>query len=351
MALIYFGNPDAPLVSVIIPAHNAMPTLASTLASCCSQTHSNIEIIVVDDGSSDSTPDVTASWQLRDPRIRLVSNTVPTGVGGARNRGAREARGEVLCFVDADDLLAPESICRRLAVLRRDGADLCYSWSAVIDEADNVVRARSHSGLKEGAFGALVKYGNVLGNGSCIIVTRRAFDAVGGYDEGLFRAGAQGCEDYAFYLAVARRFGFTCCEEALVGYRVYPTNMSSNIERMLRSFDIVQQKLLVGNPELAEDTLFARNRYLLFSGIISLQRGRWKVATDCLRQIGSQFPRHVVRMVLEKIRNRWRQHDLLPRGSRFPSGYRADTAPAGMTQAITAPDRVLAGSYGERSEN
>lgn len=101
-----------PLVSVIIPAHNSAAYLAEAIESALAQTHSPLEIIVVDDGSTDNTNDVIQSFTPRVVAARM-SNGWP---GAARNRGLSTARGEFIQFLDADDLLLPSKIADSLAV-------------------------------------------------------------------------------------------------------------------------------------------------------------------------------------------------------------------------------------------
>lgn len=95
----------APLISVIIPAYNSARWLSRCLESVCGQTLENIEIICVDDGSSDDSPAILEAYARRDPRIRLHSLGTNRGVSTARNTGIAAARGEWLSFVDSDDFM------------------------------------------------------------------------------------------------------------------------------------------------------------------------------------------------------------------------------------------------------
>jgi glycosyltransferase involved in cell wall biosynthesis len=97
------GAAHQPLVSVIIPARNAARTLAETLLSICAQSLAELEVIVVDDGSTDATADIVRCHAKDDPRIRLLQQRA-IGVCAAKNTGARAARGEYLTFLDSDDL-------------------------------------------------------------------------------------------------------------------------------------------------------------------------------------------------------------------------------------------------------
>lgn len=109
---------DARLVSVIIPAYNMARYLGECLDSLLRQTHSTLEIIVVDDGSTDTTNDLLRRYSELDSRIRTLSTATPrSGPSVARNLGLDHASGEYFCFVDSDDICHPDMICRLLAAL------------------------------------------------------------------------------------------------------------------------------------------------------------------------------------------------------------------------------------------
>ena len=114
---------STPLVSVVIPAYNAEKTLARTLQSVLSQTESSLQIIVVDDGSQDSTLSIARSFAAQDSRVTAVS-IPPSGVSAARNRGISLSKGKYIRFVDADDTLPPDSMAQMVSRAERDGADL-----------------------------------------------------------------------------------------------------------------------------------------------------------------------------------------------------------------------------------
>jgi glycosyltransferase involved in cell wall biosynthesis len=96
-----------PLISVIVPVYNAEKTIRRTAASIRAQTYRNLEILLVDDGSSDSTPEILKELSEQDRRIRVIRQE-NAGAGAARNRGIREASGEYVGFIDADDRIEAE---------------------------------------------------------------------------------------------------------------------------------------------------------------------------------------------------------------------------------------------------
>lgn len=108
---------------MIAPAYNRANTLAATVRSALAQTESNFELIIVDDGSTDPTPDVIKQMVSQDSRVRGLVHTGLKGPGGARNTGAAQARAPWIAFLDSDDLWRPgetHAILRRLRSLSGD---------------------------------------------------------------------------------------------------------------------------------------------------------------------------------------------------------------------------------------
>lgn len=109
-------NPaDAPLVSVVIPSHNCERYIAETIGSVLGQTHRDVEVLVVDDGSTDRTREIAGAF---GSPVRLIEQD-NAGVCVARNRGAREARGRFVCFMDHDDYWFPDKLARQVDAMRR----------------------------------------------------------------------------------------------------------------------------------------------------------------------------------------------------------------------------------------
>lgn len=220
--------PGASTVAVVIPAYNAAATIDATLRSVRGQTHRALDIVVVDDGSSDATAAIAARHARQDARIRVVSQP-NGGVARARNTGIRASDAALVAPIDADDLWHPDTIARQLAALERGGPSvgLVYTWSATLDRAGRVVGLHQRATVAGDSVRPLLRK-NVLENASCTLFRRAAFEQAGGYEPALRDAGAQGCEDWLFSLAVARHWHFAVVPAFLTGYRVLPGNMSSN---------------------------------------------------------------------------------------------------------------------------
>ena len=114
-----------PVVSVILPAYNAAPFIEAALASLAAQTLADIEILAIDDASTDGTADLLEAAARGDPRIRLLRQSVNAGPSAARNRGLAEARGRWIALLDADDSYAPERLEQLVALAEANDAQLC----------------------------------------------------------------------------------------------------------------------------------------------------------------------------------------------------------------------------------
>lgn len=252
-----------PLVSVVVPLFNGAPTIVRTLESVLAQTWQALEVIVVDDGSTDAGGELVARTAARDDRVRLVAQP-NAGVAAARNLGAGQARGEFLAFVDADDLWSPVKLDLQMAAALEGGLNvgLVYTWAALIDEADRIYSLEHRPTAEGWVFRELCR-GNVVGNGSSPLISRFAFERVGGFDPSLRARGAQGCEDLMIYLRIAEQFEFRVIRRHLTGYRVSRDNMSSNALRMLRSCELTLASFQDRYPQYRKE-LEAHRRGMIY---------------------------------------------------------------------------------------
>jgi len=239
------------LVSIITPAYNAERFIAETLASARTQTYGNLEIIVVDDGSTDGTQSVVEGIAAVDRRVQLLRQP-NRGVAAARNLGIERARGEFIAPLDADDIWHPEKIARQVAAMREGGAKvgMVYTWSVRIDETRHTLTRPSNvPDYKGNVYPFLVLY-NFVGNGSTPLLRRSAVLEVGGYDQSLRARGGEGCEDQLLYLILAERYEAALVPAFLVGYRMSTSNMSNNTRQMSRGHDLVIEAVRARHPEL-----------------------------------------------------------------------------------------------------
>jgi hypothetical protein len=303
------------LVSVIVPAYNAAATLDETLRSVRSQTHRELEILVVDDGSSDATLEIARRHAEQDPRLRIISQK-NAGVAAARNRGIAESKGELVAPVDADDLWSPDKIERQLQALREGGdrVGLVYTWYSHID-ADGQVMGTVQP-MESGDVLEPICFGNFVGNGSSTLMRKSAVLEVGGYDPSLRARNAQGCEDILLYFRIAERYHFALVADSLTGYRQTANNMSSDHLQMYRSWTIVTQQMHDRQPEHSREIAAGSIRFTFWLLERAYRARRWG---NVLR-LGATLPQTVVQALTYRLVGRatgrlWRRARLVLYGA------------------------------------
>lgn len=273
----------APLVSVVVPAFNAEVTIARTLQSIVAQTYKDLEIIVVNDGSTDGTAGIVEGFVRADPRVRLVCQP-NGGVASARNHGLRIARGTYFAPIDADDVWAPENIYEQVTALEAGGPSVTFSFAAsfIIDEADRRrERTRPRPKARADYVGLLRR--NWVGNGSAAVFRRDAVVAAGGYDESLRARKAQGAEDWKLALKLAAKGTVIALPKELIGYRDMPNSMSMDPVTMTRSTMLVIDEMRRFGPRLPP-WHFWHARTTVHIGLFYrwIYAGRWGGACLCL---------------------------------------------------------------------
>jgi glycosyltransferase involved in cell wall biosynthesis len=219
---------------VIVPAWNAEHTLAETLCSARAQTHRNLEILIIDDGSGDSTPAIAAEFCAFEPRARLISKD-RGGLASARNRGIDEAKGEFIAPLDSDDLWHPEKIERQLRTFAEgpESVGLVYCWYRMIDEAGRVTEKPWAPVVEGSVFAEHLKLS--FGTGSSPLISRSALGDLR-YSTELGTLTEGGTEDWLLQLHIAADYEVACTRAFLLGYRQRPDSMSADTLRMIRSY-------------------------------------------------------------------------------------------------------------------
>ncbi|MEP2734876.1 MAG: glycosyltransferase family A protein [Erythrobacter sp.] len=238
-----------PTFSVIIPAYNAATTLRSTVESAQKQTIKNIQIIIVDDGSTDQTTQIMLELASEDPRIRAISQS-NSGVSAARNFGAKMARGRLLAFLDADDQWQPDKLVYHLAIHEADELiDASFAKVAFCPEKNGeIVDGRSVSATP---YGYIDLSDVLIENATCttsnLVIDAVAFAEIGGFDESLRYA-----EDQELLVRLIEQGrlirGISAC---LVKYRMSEDGLSCDFEAMLHNWRSFAAEWL-GSEELAK---------------------------------------------------------------------------------------------------
>jgi len=231
-----------PLVSVIIPARNAAETIEAALRSLAAQKGVSWEAIVVDDGSTDATPEIVQRWLQRDGRLRLVRRS-PQGVSASRNAGLAVARGEWVCFLDADDWLAPGALARLLALSRRNPEAAVLVGEAARVSQDGRLWPYPSRDLSD-PFAVLAAHCAFPIHSA--LARRSVVRSLGGFDENLCSS-----EDWDLWQRIARsglRFAQTRHRVAL--YRARPGSLSRNLPTAAEQGLLVMRQAHAPDPRL-----------------------------------------------------------------------------------------------------
>ena len=256
---------DVPgLVTVVIPAFNAATTLDETLESARAQTYRDLEIIIVDDGSGDATPEIAARHASADPRVRVIAQN-RKGVAAARNAGVEAAHGAWVAPLDADDLWHPQKIEKQMAATRGSDAALAlvYTWRRLIDETGQSLPDQHAPRFSGDVLRALLG-GDFIGTGSSPLILRAALRAMGGYDTTLKEADGQGCEDWDLYVRLAEHYRFAVVAEPLTLYRIGRAGQSADPMRMVRLHDRVAEGFRQRFPAFHKELGVARRNLLVW---------------------------------------------------------------------------------------
>jgi glycosyltransferase involved in cell wall biosynthesis len=222
------------MVTVVMPAHNMERYIERALRSAVNQSYPNLDILVIDDGSTDRTAEIAGRFARRYPNVRVV-RTANGGVAAARNLGVELADSFYVAFLDADDLWAYDKVEKQVAALAAHGHEpewaACYTLYRTIDEDDGIIG----NGPVMSARGAIFEEHlecNHVGNGSSLLVRRDVAIAVGGFNPQYAQNGIGGCEDFEFQLKILQHHKMELVQEFGVGYRIHQAQMSADIWRM-----------------------------------------------------------------------------------------------------------------------
>jgi glycosyltransferase involved in cell wall biosynthesis len=246
-----------PQVSVIMPVYNVERYVAAAIRSVLTQTFSNFELIIVDDGGNDASMEICRSF--KDHRVRIIKQA-NRGLAGARNTGIRNAQGDFIALLDSDDIWREDKLAQHMEHLRANPAvGVSYSASELIDE----------SGCSIGLF-QLPKLANItvrdvfcrnpVGNGSAPVFRREALDAIvfidsrhGQPEQRWFDEDFRYSEDIECWMRIACQtdWKFEGLEEPLTLYRIVAGGLSANADGMYQYWCRMHDKVDGYSPEVA----------------------------------------------------------------------------------------------------
>ncbi len=239
-----------PVVSVVVAAYNMGQYIEVAVRSVLDQTFSDLEVIVVDDGSTDGTPDVMCAFE-QESRVRYIRQA-NAGQPRAKNAGVKAARGRFIAFCDADDVWVVDKLSKQLRIFDADDRiGVVYSQVATIDPDGNRTGEITGDGPSGSVLNELfVK--NFVPFGTSV-VRREVIDEIGMFDETL----AMGI-DWDLWLRAAVRWRFHFMREPLYLYRVWPGQMSRNWKGRYEHCFRIMQNFLKQHPDLVDRRVVRR---------------------------------------------------------------------------------------------
>jgi glycosyltransferase involved in cell wall biosynthesis len=227
------------LVSVVIPTYNRAKTIVKSINSILSQSYSNIEIIVVDDCSSDNTHQVILDNFSKIHNLTYVKHEINKGGNAARNTGIDVARGKLIAFLDSDDEWINTKIEKQVdRIIKNENCGLVYTACENVDLISSHIVSYSYEEPSNNPFYKLLCQ-NFIGTTSSILCRKRCLLAVGKFDESL-----PSCQDWELYIRMAQRYSIEYINEALLKYYVHSDSITGNCRNAIKGHEIITEKVL-----------------------------------------------------------------------------------------------------------
>ncbi|MCY4062097.1 MAG: glycosyltransferase family 2 protein [Chloroflexi bacterium] len=281
-----------PLVSVVMPVYDREKYVAEAIESILGQTFSDFELIIVDDGSQDRSPEIIREYERQDGRVRLLRQEGNMGVATARNRGIDEAGGEFLALMDSDDISLPTRLVQQLSFLQENPEIGAVGVRSKMVNHDLTVQFGINAGRRLHAPIVLSLLTGVVAlvTGG-LMIRSQPLRTVGGFTDGL-RDGEEA--DLYIRLLVQTRIRFANLPEILYVQRLHDSNLSSsNLSRGARhDFTYERWKLNALWDEVTDDTLMRFRRLRLQDQLNWSERRAAKA--DLRRLIASLIERKMV---------------------------------------------------------
>lgn len=233
---------EMPLVTVVVPSYNHSQYVARTIESVAAQSYGNIEVVVIDDASSDNSVDVLEDLQERFD-FKLVVHIENRGLPATLNEGIMLSNGSYVCVVASDDYWPSDKIARQVAVMSEyPEVAVSYGCQEGFSDSGDIRRysLKASEGVKENLFGELITWETTI-PALTAMVRRSVYDEVGFYDESV------AIEDWCMWLRISKKYPFYFINETLGYYRLHENNMSKKMLWMVEE----KRKILdlwVGDP-------------------------------------------------------------------------------------------------------
>ncbi len=275
---------DKPLVSVVIPTYNRANTIKRCIDSVLNQTYKNIEVIVVDDGSTDKTKEVVDSYE--DPRVRYISYRTNRGANYARNTGIKKGKGELIALQDSDDAWHPEKIEKQLQAYVNSPSDhkVVYTGTLIKNGRKQFYMPEKWVHPKEGDVHRPMLR-STFANTVTILTKKECLEQIGYFDENIPRA-----QDWELGLRLSKKYKFKLVDEPLV--TTYPSkgSITKNYEAHADAYEIILEKhkdSFMKHPDILSSHYF-------FLAAIYFNLDNWKKAIINIKKAYGLKPLHPI---------------------------------------------------------
>jgi len=306
------------IIDVVIPAFNAAPFIEDALSSVIVQGQIVGKIIVVNDGSTDSTRQIVENFSQNHPNFDWhLLNQKNSGLSNARNTGILFSTSEFIAFLDSDDIWLPNKLNAQYSVFINSqdkklgvvycGYFLINSNKDILLEKSNVIYPK----LKGYIYSKLLNGNFISGSGSSVLIKRKCLDQVGNFDESL-----QACEDWDLWLRISKVFHFDFIDKEYLLIRVHYANMQKNRLRMLTS-ELMLLNKFVKNKEINFFLLWKIRTILVLLKINPDDIEGFNSCDPLLKKLFSNFRLKLIKIYLHSLSwfallylNRIKQRDL-----------------------------------------
>ncbi len=234
------------LITVIIPCYNGSHFISEAIESVLAQSHTNWELLIIDDASTDNSTDVVKKY-CHDKRIRILKNKKNLGIAKTKNRGIKDSKGEFIAFLDQDDIWRDDKLSLQAKRLKQDsGAGVVCSGMLFIDPAG--VETTVFTGFDDTDQDEVIKnlYINPINSSSVMMIRRSCLDKIGSFDGTL-----KGWDDYELLMRIGAKFRISYERSLLVKKRIH-SGGAQQLPAVVAEEDCVFEDLLRVHPFLSE---------------------------------------------------------------------------------------------------
>lgn len=263
-----------PLVSVIVPVYNRAHLVSETIESILAQTWDPLEIILINDGSTDESLAILRDYERRFPEKIRVCDQPNQGQIVARNNGIKASKGDYIAFLDSDDLWVEDKLERQMPLFE-EGVGLVYSGTEIMDEEGRTIRQEPADKTMSGDIYAPLLVKNRM-TGGTVVVSAQALNRVG-----VFSTDFKAAENWDLWLRICKEYSARVVPSPLTRYRLHDSNMSGDAQLMLGAKLQIMEKhcdLQSDNTAIARCSRLAWADYHYRLGVNYFSAGDYKSA-------------------------------------------------------------------------